>query len=145
MILNHIHVTKEGKRLRVAELETIHLLNILRGYFRKANEIFVASQQNSKDDSLNRYKNKLYGYRSVDPETAALAIEETLETVMPYIFEALFRADELKNYKEWEELRGFMQSVLQREGKLDTGLTLLPPSVDQDRGYVYPIEFDDTD
>lgn len=136
MILDFQHVTKDGKRMLVSQMDTDHLLNLINLRLKKANEVFVASKQ-----SVDPYKARLYGIRGVDPEQAAALVEDMLARTAPYFIEAFFRYDELSKHEEvMTHIRELMQSVLQRAGKLEQfDVPALPSSLyDEDIEEEFP-------
>lgn len=115
-MLGFRHTDKEGNIKLIAELETSHLLNIIRVKMRECNKAFVASQQQQSP-----YKVRLYGFNPINEERAVDFINTVLDSVGPYIIEAFFRIREIQNDPVMADILGLMQSFMQREGRLDLG------------------------
>ena len=113
-LLGLTHTTKDGKVMRIAEMDTPHLLNTIRLELRKANEVLVASRNPG-----NRYTSRLYGRKSITPEEAADTVNEVLAHLLPYVFEAFFRYREIPGYQPtMENILELLISVMHREGQL---------------------------
>ncbi len=120
MILDAVHIDKEGARLRIAEMDTQHLLNTIRFQLRKLEKV-VAASETKQDD----YTAKLYNYRQIDINEAVEAVEMTIALLTPYIFEAFYRFPEV-NITTMEEIQQLLNTILRREGRLITPAGLLP-------------------
>lgn len=134
MILDAVHITKEGERCRVAEMETDHLLNTIRFQLRKLVKIVEASKIETDE-----YTQKLYGYPKVSVNIAVDTVEVVIARLTPYIFEAFYRFP-ATNIATMEEIRQMLDLILKRDGRLVTPAGLLPEPVSSQE-----IWFDDDD
>lgn len=113
MILDHTHISQDGTKQRVAEMETTHLLNLIRYKLRWLEKVVQASE--SKQD---KYTSKLYGLAEIDVEDAAYQVERTIAALTPYIFEAFFRGEEVIQNPRFGDIVELLQFVLKRDNRL---------------------------
>lgn len=143
-MLGYLHTTQEGKTMLVGQMDTNHLLNLIRMRLRKCNEIYVASKQVG-----SAYKTRLYGLQSVSPELAAEQINRELAALSPYVLEAFFRCQEIGSMEQMRDIWELMQSFMERDGQLPADLPLLNrPSYEliklvDDEDKFYPDDDDD--
>lgn len=123
MILDAVHITKEGERCRIAEMETDHLLNTIRFQLRNLIKVVEASEIETDE-----YTQKLYGYPQISTSNAVDAVEITIAKLTPYIFEAFYRFP-ATNIATMEEIRQMLDLILKRDGRLITPAGLIPEVV----------------
>jgi hypothetical protein len=123
MILDAIHMTKEGDQCRVAEMETDHLLNTIRYSLRNLVKVVEASEVEADE-----YTQRLYGYPKVNINVAVDTVETVIAKLTPYIFEAFYRFP-ATNIATMEEIRQMLDLILKRDGRLITPAGLLPEAL----------------
>ena len=137
-LLQAVHVTKEGKRMLIAEMDDDHLLNTIHLFVKAMNEVYLASRGVS-----NKYQSKLYGVEVLDPEQAAIMINDFLSQAAPYFFEAFFRSSTLVRMEKHETIINLMRSFLEREGKLTLAVGTRIPKLSSGTAADYLDEDDD--
>lgn len=129
MITNRIHNTKDGESLLVAQMDTSHIMNTIRMVVRKLYEVVVRSEK-----KYSRYEMKLYNTSYVSPEETAARVQDGLEWLSPYFFEAFFRMDEVFSDEDlcatWLGTIENLKYILKRESALSRDIPALPASIE---------------
>jgi len=112
------HVTKDGDRLLIAEMEDEHLLNTIKVFTRQAKKLNAAAHAKQASDP---YLCSLYGVRNIDPETAAQGVRMAIIKMYPYLAEAWFRR--LND----DELHDMLAEILGRDGQMEIQIVPLLP------------------
>jgi len=113
------HVTRDGERMLIAEMDDEHLLNTLKAFARAAKKLhgMLGGKQTS-----DPYLCSLYGVERIDPEVAAMKIRQAIVKMYPYLAEAWFRR--LVD----DDLRDMLAEVLGRDGQMEIQIVPLLPS-----------------
>jgi hypothetical protein len=101
-------------------METLHLMNTIRFSLRKIVDIVPAEEVKPS----NPYKDALYGVVALKPEVIAGLVNDALEGLAPYIFEAFFRSNETgtdfeKVIQVRNECLALLETILGRRTKLE--------------------------
>jgi hypothetical protein len=85
-----MHVTREGKRMAIAEMKNSHLINMIKLVLSKAIEVKGMADA-AQNQTVSRYTQRLYGVKTVSPEEAADLTKLIIEKADPYLLEAYLR------------------------------------------------------
>jgi hypothetical protein len=143
--LKTVHVTAQGERMLITQMETRHLLNTIRSNMRKIASVTSISQE--KDDV---YRSTLYGKKSISPKDAAELVNEGIEGSAQYFVECFFRMGEVfanPGYLDiYNEIQQLMATVYLREGVLEKfNIPMLNARVFDHSGDREPWNFDGDD
>ena len=91
-MLDEVHITRDGDRLLIAEMETSHIVNYLYVMVTKLRELYEYSRLENKPE-VSYHRKRLYGNRipEVSEEDAATGVIIAVKRMYPYMAEALFR------------------------------------------------------
>jgi hypothetical protein len=128
--LQAIHTTKDNQQMLISQMETLHLLNTIRFSLRKMEKAIPVEAPTP----ANPYRDALYGKQVIPPEEIARIINDALEGIVPYIFEAFFRSAEINSQANLQSVRdeciSLLETILGRRTKLEnfkpTNLLSLP-------------------
>ena len=126
-----MHITKEGKRVLIAQMDDEHLTNFIALVLRQ-----VLAAQAAKQDDLTDYHRALYDLPTVDDKAVAQLTREALQRLYPYLAEAFLRG--------LKAPRKLLIEVLGREEAVPdySGFPQLPSAIDFEE---FPSELGDFD
>ncbi len=105
-IMNNIHITKDGKKMLISQMENNHLLNTIKFYL---NKIESAKKYLESKINMNNFKSALYG---INNEQVSKKAKESIPIItnklLPYIFEAALRGVDITE---------LLQNVYERKEK----------------------------
>lgn len=106
-MLDETHITRDGDRMLIAEMDTEHLINYLCLMVGKVRSLYEAARNPVLPEQSYHHR-RLYGDRNpkVTEDDAATAVIIATKRMYPYMAEALFRIEEIMlNDKLAEKLR----------------------------------------
>jgi hypothetical protein len=116
-----VHTTKEGDRMLIAEMESMHLLYTIRLHLRMLKRILDAVSTGEEEEIS--YFDHLYEKQVISVEDAATMVRDHFPMLYPYLAEAFLRVPEFMANGEvavlYGEVHSLMIVVLGRDKAID--------------------------